>query len=145
MSTPHVTGAAALLASLNPDLSAASIKATIINTADVLSQFTGFNRANGRLNVASALQHQTVCTFDLAAKSIRVPTKGGEVSVDVTGGGQNCDFGVHSSTKWIRIYGPDECTGSGTVKIWVTVNPTITRSSQITIAGQPFTITQSRQ
>jgi len=145
MSTPHVTGAAALLASLDPKLSAASIKATLINTADVLPQFTGFNRANGRLNVANALAHPTVCTFTLGASSIRVPTKGGEFSVEVTGGGQNCDFGARSNTKWINITGPDSFTGSGTVKFWVMVNPTITRSGQITIAGQTFTVSQSRQ
>jgi subtilisin family serine protease len=145
MSTPHVTGAAALLSALDPKLSAASIKATLINTADVLPQFTGFNRANGRLNVANALQHETICTFTLGANSMRVPTKGGQFVVDVTTGGQNCDFGAHSTLKWIRINGPDEFTSSGTVKLWVTVNPTITRSGVITIAGQPFTITQSRQ
>ena len=55
MSAPHVTGAAALLAMYNPALSAASIKATLINSADVLPQFAGLNRAGGRLNVMACV------------------------------------------------------------------------------------------
>jgi subtilisin family serine protease len=144
MSTPHVTGAAALLAAYNPSLSPASIKATLINTADVLPAFTGFNRANGRLNVFNALQNQTVCTFNLGSKSITVPTKGGNFTVNVTAA-QNCDYAVNSNATWIKVTSADAMTANGTVMFRVTVNPTITRSATISIAGQTFTVTQSRQ
>src|SRR5687767_7058847 len=39
MATPHVAGAAALLSSYNPALSVASLKATLMNTVDVLPAF----------------------------------------------------------------------------------------------------------
>jgi subtilisin family serine protease len=145
MSSPHVAGAAALLAMYDPALSAASIKATLINTADVLLQFTGFNRANGRLNVARALQNQTVCSFSLSQNSLTAPTKGGVFTVNVTAAGQNCDYGARSDVKWLKVVGQDSFTGNGTVTFRVTVNPTITRNAVLTIAGQPFTVTQSRQ
>ena len=144
MSAPHVTGAAALLAMYNPALSAASLKATLINSADVLPQFTGFNRANGRLNVRNALVNQTVCTFGLSSNSINVPTKGGTFSVNVTGG-LNCDYGAKSNVSWLHVTSGYGMSGNGTVTFRVTVNPTISRSGTISIAGQTFTVNQSRQ
>jgi subtilisin family serine protease len=144
MSTPHVTGAAALLAMYNPSLSAASIKATLINTADVLPQFEGKNRAGGRLNVQRALQNQTVCTFNLGSSAITVPTKGGTFTVNVTAG-QNCDYGAKSNVNWIHVTSPYEMSGNATVTFRVNVNPTITRVGTITIGGQSFTVSQSRQ
>jgi len=143
MSAPHVTGAAALLSAQNPLLSVASLKATIINTADVLPAFTGFNRANGRLNVFHALQNQSVCSFGLSTQSILARTKGGYFSVDVTGG-QNCDYAVKSNVNWIKVAGSDALTGNSTARFRVLFNPTITRSGTLTIAGQTVTVTQSR-
>ena len=143
MSTPHVTGAVALLASFNPALSAASIKATLMNTVDVLPQFSGFNRSGGRLNVFNALQHQTVCSFNLSSSSITMPTKGGSFSVSVTAG-QNCDYLAKSNVKWIHPISADAASGNGTFTFWVGVNPTISRSGTISVAGQTVTVMQSR-
>ena len=143
MATPHVTGAAALLASLNPDLSVASLKATLMNSVDHLPQWNGVVKSGGRLNVANALQHQTVCIYDLASPSIRISNKGGFASVDVAAP-QNCEFSVKSSSYWIHVHSDSMMTGSGTVTFRVTVNPTITREGTITIAGQAFTVRQSR-
>lgn len=144
MSAPHVTGAAALLAMYGPALSAASIKATLINTADVLPQFMGLNRANGRLNVRSALLNPTVCTFGLSSNSVSVPTKGGTFSVNVTAG-SNCDYGAKSNVNWVHVTSGFGMTGNGTVTFRVNVNPTISRIGTISIAGQTFTVNQSRQ
>jgi subtilisin family serine protease len=52
MATPHVTGAAALYASLNPGASAASIKNAILNTAIPTPSLNGKCVTNGRLNVS---------------------------------------------------------------------------------------------
>lgn len=144
MSAPHVTGAAALLAMYNPALSAASIKATLINSADVLPQFAGLNRAGGRLNAWRALLNQTVCTFSLASNSINAPTKGGTFSVNVTGG-NNCDYSAKSNVDWVHVTSAYEMTGNASVTFRVNVNPTITRTGTISIAGQEFTVNQSRQ
>lgn len=143
MAAPHVAGAAALLAAHNPNLSAASLKATILNRVDQLAAWNGVVKTGGRLNVASALQNQTVCTFNMPSSTITMPTKGGHFSVNVTAG-QNCDYQAKSNVNWIRLSGTDSFSGNGTVTFRVPVNPTITRSGTINIGGTEITVIQSR-
>lgn len=52
MATPHVSGAAALYASINPGANAATIKAAILGQAIPTSSLNGKVSSNGRLNVA---------------------------------------------------------------------------------------------
>ncbi len=52
MATPHVTGAAALYASLNPGTSAAQIKAAILSSATPTASLAGKCVTGGRLNVS---------------------------------------------------------------------------------------------
>jgi subtilisin family serine protease len=144
MSTPHVAGAAALLAAHNPSLSAASLKATLLNSVDQLAAWNGVVKTGGRLNVAQALQDQTVCTFNMPAGQITVPTKGGHFSVSVIAG-QNCDYQAWSNSNWIKMAGAtDSFSGNGTVTFRATVNPTITRTGTINIGGTELTVVQSR-
>lgn len=143
MATPHVAGAAALLSAHNPSLSAQSLKATLMNTVDPLPQWNGVVRTGGRLNVANALQNQTVCTFQLSSPSISMHNKGGYSSINVAAP-QNCDFSVKSNVNWIHISGPDALSGNATVTFRVRFNPFITRTGTISIAGHTFTVSQSR-
>ncbi|MGI8882867.1 MAG: S8 family serine peptidase [Pyrinomonadaceae bacterium] len=143
MAAPHAAGAAALLYSHNPNLSAQSLRATLMNTVDVLPQWNGIVKTGGRLNAARALQNQTICNYAMSNDSITVPTKGGYFTVNITAA-PNCDFSVKSNAKWIQINGADALSGSGAVSFRVSVNPTITRTGTVTIAGQTFTIRQSR-
>ena len=142
MASPHVAGAASLLASLNPNLSAESLKATLLNSADILPQWNGIVKTGGRLNALRALQNQTVCSYALASSAVRVPTKGGYFSVDLSAA-PNCDFSVKSNASWIKIASSDAMSG-GTVNFRVSVNPTVARTGTITIAGRTFTVRQSR-
>ena len=146
MATPHVTGAAALLAAHHPALSVASLKATLMNTVDVITAPTNWPllvRSGGRLNVANALQNQTVCNFNLSNQAISAITKGGYYSVDI-GAAPNCDYSVKSNVNWIKVSGPDTGSGNGTVSFRVGFNPTISRIGTVTIAGQTVTVAQSR-
>ena len=143
MATPHVAGAAALLAAYKPELSAVSLKATLLNSVDQLANWNGIVRSGGRLNIANALQNPTVCTFNLATDSMRVRTRGGYFTVEVNAP-PNCDYSVKSTVKWIYFDGAKDLSGSASVGFRVTVNPTLTRSAAITIADQEMTITQSR-
>jgi subtilisin family serine protease len=144
MAAPHVTGAAALLAAYNSSLSAASLKATLMNTVDQLSGWdTTPVKTNGRINVANALQNQTVCTFSLSNNSVHVPLKGGYFSVNVTTP-NNCDFSTRKNVGWIHVSQPNAFSGNSTVTFRVSTSGVIGRSSAITIGGQTFTITQSR-
>ena len=54
MATPHVAGAAAFLARLDPSLSVASIKQLLLSTVDHLPQWQGFVPTGGRLNLFAA-------------------------------------------------------------------------------------------
>jgi len=143
MATPHVSGAAALLAAYSASLSAASIKATLMNTVDQLPQWNGLVRSGGRLNVFNALQHQTVCSFGLPSGSMLVPTKGGQFTVNVTAA-QNCDYSIKSDQNWIVLTGPTVQSGNGQVKFWVRVNRTMRRTGTLKIGSQTLTIVQSR-
>ena len=143
MATPHAAGAAALLSAFNPNLSVASLKATLMNNVDTLPSFTGFNKTGGRLNVDRAMRNQTVCTFSPTALTINVPTKGGVFTLPVTTA-PNCDFTVKSQASWVRLVDTDTFSGSSTITFRVTVNTTITRNAVVVIGNQPITIRQSR-
>jgi hypothetical protein len=143
MSTPHVAGAAALLAAYNPSLSAASLKATLLSSVDQLPAFSGFNRSGGRLNVDRALNQQTVCTFVPDSPEMIVPTKGGVFEMNITAP-QFCDYFVRSSVNWIHVMSEDTESGSTRVKFRVTVNPTINRSATVNIGSGSFTVSQRR-
>lgn len=143
MATPHTAGAAALLSAYNPNLSVASLKATLMNTVDPLAVWAPLVKSGGRLNVFAAMQNQTVCTFNLSTQSIAVRTKGGYYTINMTVG-QNCDYSVKSNNNWIKLTSSNVGSGNGTVTFRVGVNPTITRTGTLTIAGQTITVTQSR-
>jgi subtilisin family serine protease len=142
MATPHVTGAAALLASYHPNLSAASLKATLMNSVDTLAQWNGVVKTGGRLNVAKALQNPTVCQFSLSNASQIVSSGGGSFSFNVTAP-QNCDFSVSSNTNWISVTGGNLGSGNGTVTFSVLSNSSAPRDGTIIVAGQTFTVSQA--
>ncbi len=143
MATPHVAGAAALLSAYNPNLSAASLKATLMNTVDVLPSWTGLVKSNGRLNVDRALRNQTICNFTLSQETIDVPTKGGVFTISVTVP-QNCDYQVKSNVGWINVLGDKILSGNGSVTIRVRVNSTISRTGTVRIADKILTVRQRR-
>jgi subtilisin family serine protease len=143
MATPHVAGAAALLSAYNPNLSAASLKATLMNTVDVLAAWNGVVKTGGRLNVSNALQNQTVCGFNLSQTSLLAPTKGGFFTVNVTVPA-NCDYAVKSNAKWISVTSASPLSGNGAVTFRVSTNQQISRTGTIQIGDQILTVTQSR-
>lgn len=143
MATPHVAGAAALLSAHNPSLSVASLKATLMNTVDPVAAWAGLTKTGGRLNVFAALQNQTTCNFGLSGTNVAATTKGGYYTVNVNAPA-NCDYSVKSNSNWIKLAGSDTLSGNGAVTFRVSLNPTITRSGTISIAGQSVTVTQSR-
>jgi len=142
MATPHAAGSAALLASYNPKLSAASLKATLMNTVDALPQWSGVVKTGGRLNVARALQNQTVCDYTLDGNSQFVFPEGGTFSFAVTAPA-NCDYEATSGANWIQITGGGVGSGNGAITFSVGTNSTLPRSGAIVVGGQTFNVTQS--
>jgi subtilisin family serine protease len=141
MAAPHVAGAAALLLAANPNLSVASLKATLMNTVNVLPQLNGVVKTGGRLNLAQAIAQQTVCTFSASPNGgLNFPLAGGNGSISVATQ-QSCGYTGFPSANWITA-NPDEGNGS----VFFTVSPNTTgsaRQATLNIAGQTFTITQS--
>lgn len=60
MATPIVAGAAALIASREPTLTAAQIKSRLLGTVDKFAAFTGKNVTGGRLNMYRAVANATL-------------------------------------------------------------------------------------
>jgi len=143
MAAPHVTGAAALLAGYNPNLSVASLKATLMNSVDVLSSWNGIVKSGGRLNVDRALRNQTVCDLALSANVIDVPTKGGMFNVNISAP-NNCDYETRSDSRWVSIVGGRVLSGSSTLTLRVSVNQTISRTATITIGDKILLLRQKR-
>lgn len=55
MSTPHVSGAAALLMSVAPDLPASSARRILVETAEPTEAFSGLTVSGGKLHIGNAL------------------------------------------------------------------------------------------
>ena len=143
MATPHTAGAAALLSAYNPNLSPASLKATLMNTVDLLPQWNGVVKSGGRLNIARALANQTVCNFALSSTTLTADNSGGSYSVNITAP-TNCDFSAISNAGWISVTGGNPGSSNSTVTFSVQANniPNAQRTGTITIGDQTFTVTQ---
>ncbi|MDQ3321376.1 MAG: S8 family serine peptidase [Acidobacteriota bacterium] len=142
MATPHAAGSAALLASYNPNLSAASLKATLMNTVDAFPQWNGVVKSGGRLNVARALQNQTVCTYAFDRNSQLVFPEGGTYRFTVNAPA-NCDFSAVGSASWIQITGGGTGSGSSEITFRVGTSSSQPRAGTITVGGRTFSVTQS--
>ena len=141
MATPHTTGAAALLAAANPNLSAASLKATLMNTVTPLANWNGIVKSGGRLNIANAIQNPTVCNFSLSPPVPPFQPSGGTGSISVTVP-TNCDFAVMSQDAWITVTSGNPGSGNTTVNFTVAANTGTSRSGTIRVAGQNFSVVQ---
>ncbi len=143
MATPHTSGAAALLLAANPSLSMASVKATLMNTVDVLPQWNGQVLTGGRLNVSRAIQTQTVCSFSIGTNSQDMPMAGGNANTSVTAP-SNCGYTAISNANWITVTQGNPGAGNGNVNYTVASNNTGSpRTGTITIAGLTLTVNQS--
>ncbi|HLM60342.1 MAG TPA: FG-GAP-like repeat-containing protein, partial [Pyrinomonadaceae bacterium] len=127
----------------NPNLSVASLKATLMNSVDVLSQWNNIVKTGGRLNVDRALRNQTVCNFTLLPIGQSFDAYGGSGTISVTAP-SNCDFSAVSQVSWISVTGGNPGSGNTTVTFSVASNLSgPPRGGTIRIAGQNFSITQS--
>lgn len=147
MATPHVTGAVALLSAQNPSLSAASLKASLLNNVDVLANWNGLVKTGGRLNVFKAMQNPTVCDFQFSPTTIEFGNQGGNGTQPVTAA-TNCDYAVKSNANWITINTGNP--GSGNSQFTYSVAPMpiplteggFGRSGTISVGDKTLTITQ---
>jgi hypothetical protein len=140
MATPHVAGAAALLAAYNPQLSASSLKATLLNSVDQLAQWSGKTLTGGRLNVARSLQTPTACAFSTDEVSFDFAAPGGNASITVRTSA-NCDWSAKTDAPWISLAAAG-ASGGGTLSFTVDPNSGAQRQSAITVAGHDLFVRQ---
>lgn len=141
MSTPHTAGAAALLAAAHPSLSAASLKATLMNSVDVLPQWSGFTITGGRINIANAIANPTTCSFTLSSNLATFQIQGGSGSFNVSSA-TNCGFDAYSDQPWVVVTS-DPGSGNGSVSYDVLPNYSVQpRFAALVVAGRLFSITQ---
>ncbi|MEU0187099.1 S8 family serine peptidase [Streptomyces sp. NPDC006207] len=85
MATPHVAGAAALLAAQHPDWTGQQLKAALISTtASTIERFSPFEAGSGRVDVAAAVKATLVASGDAYAQTHYPYTPGQTVRKDVT-------------------------------------------------------------
>ncbi|MFG2305554.1 S8 family serine peptidase [Actinacidiphila glaucinigra] len=85
MATPHVAGAAALLAAKHPDWTGRQLKDALISTtASTIDRFSPFEAGSGRVDVAAAVKATLVASGDAYAQTHYPYTPGQTVRKDVT-------------------------------------------------------------
>ena len=145
MAAPHASGAIALLASAHPALSAASLRATLMNTVDVVPAFVGKTVTGGRINVHQAILTPTICNFALSSAGQGFPVEGGEGSFTVTAPA-NCGSYAFPSQPWVVVTS-NPMRGTGTAEtVEYTVAPNTSgagRTATLKVDSVTYTITQA--
>lgn len=84
------------------------------------------------------------CTYAISPASAAVPSAGGTGSISVTASSNTCTWTVTNNLSWVTITSGSSGTGDGTVSYSVSANTGAdSRTGNITVAGQTFTITES--
>ena len=139
MATPHVSGVAGLIRSINTSLSATEIKDAIINTVDKKPAYTGKVVSGGRVNAYSALN---------AVTPVIEPAPQADFTANVTTGPaplavQFTDTSTGSPTSWLWSFG-DGATSTAQNPIHTYTTPgTYTVSLTATNAGGSSTETRT--
>jgi hypothetical protein len=84
----------------------------------------------------------TTCSYALGSSGTTIAAAGGTGSVSVTAG-TGCPWTATSGATWVTITAGASGSGNGSVSFSVQQNTGGQQTATLTIAGQPFTITQS--
>ncbi|MEV7992080.1 S8 family serine peptidase [Streptomyces sp. NPDC086077] len=84
MATPHVAGAAALVAAAHPDWTGQQIKDALISTSKATPDHSAFDAGNGRVDAAAAARATVRATGVVDALQEWPPTPGARVDREVT-------------------------------------------------------------
>ncbi len=76
MAAPMVSGAAALLLGLNPQMTAAEVRTLLLNSVDIRSSLYGKVSTSGRLNVQKALEQAGISWLEETPRSGTIPASG---------------------------------------------------------------------
>jgi hypothetical protein len=114
-------------------------------TYSVAANITGSPRT-GTLTIAGQTftvnQAAISCTYTLGSTSASVPSTANTGSLSLVTG-TSCSWTAVSNVSWVTITAGASGTGIGTVTYSVAANTGGARTGTLTIAGQPFTISQA--
>lgn len=85
------------------------------------------------------------CTFSLTPTSENVPASGGPAPAITVNAPAGCPWTAAANAEWLSMTSPSPAggTGPGNVTYSVTANTGAQRTGTLTIAGQPFIVTQA--
>jgi hypothetical protein len=92
---------------------------------------------------AQVTQAAAQCRYTLASSSASMSQAGGSGSVDLRASSSQCTWTAKSDVDWITITSGADGKGSATVTFNVAPTAGPPRTGTLTIAGLPFTVTQS--
>jgi hypothetical protein len=116
-------------------------------TADQTFTFQCTGANDGVLRSVSSTIHpvsSSGCAYSIAPAAASPPASGGSGSVTVTAT-TGCAWAVSGNPGWITITSGANGSGNGTVAYSVQANTGGSRTATLTIAGQPFAVTQAGQ
>jgi Putative binding domain, N-terminal/Viral BACON domain len=96
------------------------------------------------LTIASlpfAIQQEATCSYTIAPAGQMFDVAGGSGTITVTTSG-GCAWTATSPEPWVTVNPPGGGSGSGSVTFTVAANSGTARSVTLTVAGQPFSVTQ---
>ncbi len=141
MATPHVSGAAVLVLSVNPSLHYGDVKNILLTTVDADPSLAGITVTGGRLNVFAAVQAAAPAgDFSVSAAPASQTINAGDstdytVTVTPSGGySGSVAFSVDGLPDGAAAtFTPDTITGGGSTDMNVTTDPAITPSGTYTL------------
>ncbi|MFI0448104.1 S8 family peptidase [Actinomadura sp. 6N118] len=136
MATPHVAGAAALVAQRHPDWKAAQLKSALTGAADSAKGGDAFERGTGRLNAGTAVTAPAVSSTGVAHLGTAAYPQTGTLTTKVSWTGRKA-VSLPLSVRLLRRNGGGVVDGAATLsetKVDVPANGTATATLQIDVA-----------
>jgi hypothetical protein len=138
--TANTTASWITLGAVSPNLSVAQPYSIPANSGS--SQLTGTIMIAGQsIPVVQDAASSTSCSYSINSASDAFGVNGGTFTVNVTAP-PGCAWSTVSSLTWVSFPSGSSGTGNGSVTIQVGVNTVGFLSGTLTIAGQPFAVSQ---
>ncbi|MCX5203620.1 S8 family serine peptidase [Streptomyces sp. NBC_00237] len=120
MATPHVAGAAAILAGRHPDWSAQQLKDALMSTTRTAPDQTAYEQGAGRVDVARSVRQQVRATGTTTFGTLASDTGARQVKVTYTNDG-DAPASLTLNTTFDKLYGSPAPAGAVGVPQQVTV------------------------
>ncbi|MFE7307978.1 S8 family serine peptidase, partial [Streptomyces sp. NPDC057546] len=132
MATPHVAGAAAILAGRHPDWSGQQLKDALMSTTRTAPDQTAYEQGTGRVDVARSVRQQVRATGTTTFGSLAPDAGPRQVSVTYTNDG-DAPVSLNLDTTFDKLYGSPAPAGAMSTPAQVTVDAHGTADVTVTL------------